>query len=380
MAFPSSSSSILSDWPSEPPMEVGWGAAPRQGSDPAPSPGAQEGSVGCSQRARAPSRRGAPRRAPRSWVDPGGGPAACAPRVLPPQTPRGASFGDPPRAGRSPPPAAPPLQPRRRGPDRMAPPALPAPITRAPRAWRPLRVQSGSKGARGGPGGGAGEPRARTWRPGRAARGSRALEQGASEPRSLGAAAAVSGLAGRTSPPQVCERPPARRQQRRSGPGECQARNNYKRKRRLEEEEETLFTFEQPSRRRSHKRRTRAAAASPRAPAPPHRGPRVSARPRPSPAPGARERGPGAAGAPAPPADPPWPGPGVTLGKSQRAGKRARGALGSSWSSRWKEGPALMTQGHSLSGRAPARTGGLRPSDQPGSCPWSSPLSPAPWE
>lgn len=73
------------------------------------------------------------------------------------------------------------------------------------------------------PGGGAGGAPSTYLAAGASGEGRVAAGAGAQEPRSLGAsgaaaAAAVSGLAGLTSPPQVCERPPPRRQQQQQRP------------------------------------------------------------------------------------------------------------------------------------------------------------------
>lgn len=330
--FTPSSSSILRDWPSKPPVEVSWGVGGCTAPGVRPCArtwlaggvcggAATPGTLPPGAAARSPQ-LGGPGRRPLG-VRPSRPPAPSPPRRI---------LGAPHAPG-TPTAAAPSLQPQgaRRGPDRTptspcthrarAPHPTPSPVAdRLPgraQASRAARAEAPEK------------PRARTWRPGRTARGA---QPPALERRSLGAsgaaAAAASGLAGLTSPPQVCERPPPRRPSSSSSsnsPGDCQPRNNYKRKRRIEEEEETPFTFEKPRRRRSHKRRTPAEAASPRAQSPPHRGARRQ-----------RARRPGTAPRRPPPHNP-GAGARVTLGKSRQAGERPPGgALGGSAPSRWR--------------------------------------------
>ncbi|XP_065758673.1 collagen alpha-1(I) chain-like [Muntiacus reevesi] len=327
----------------------------------------------------------APPRAPRSWVDPGGGPAVCTPRVRPPQPTRSVSSGRPvPAPRRAPHPRGAPTPNRRTpGAARIASLPLPAAITRAPRTPRPPRGQVGSQGARG-PAGRPGRRRRRSRGHVPGDPGERRGEHGRGRAGASGAAAAVSGLAGLTSPPQVCERPPPRRHSSSSssgGPGERQARNNYKRKRRVEEEEETPFTLEKPSRPRSHKRRTPADAA----PSPPHRGARRQ-----------RARRPGTAPRRPPPQNP-AAGAGVRAGARGDLGHVAAGGRAAAWGALGggvggarrppggvdaetpAPGGAEMAQGHSPCGRAPVRT--LSAPDlqaSPVPSPGSAPRSPVP--
>ena len=373
--FTPSSSSILKDWPSKPTVEVSWERGCKApGVRPCAliwlSEGVRRGAVTPGT----PSLR-APPRVPRSWVDPGGGPAECAPRVRPPQPTRGASSGSPvPAPRRAPNPRGAPTSNRRTpGAARIASLPLPATITRAPRTPRPPRGQVGSQGARG-PAGRPGRRRRRS--PGHVpgGPGERRGERGRGRAGASGAAAAVSGLAGFTSPPQVCERPPPRRHSSSSssssGPGERQARNNYKRKRRVEEEEETPFTFEKPSRRRSHKRRTPADAA----PSPPHRW-----------AGRQRARRPGTAPRRPPPQNP-AAGAGVRAGARGDLGHVAAGGRAAAWGALGAGGGGRSAlsrrrrRGNSCSGRRgdgprsqPVRQGSRsnpecpRPAGQPGS-------------
>lgn len=350
-----SSSSILSDWPSKPPVEVCRGADLSRGQ--ALRPHLARGRGRGRGRDSRPESSSLPARDPAArspQLGGSGGGLGVRPSPPPAQPSTGASSGRPLRA---PAPAAPPRRPQRHPerapgsqPDLSPHPSRARPAPRAPRCPSAPR-------ARGRPG------RRRRRSPGHVpAAGRAARERGrgrwSAGASSFGAAAAaaVSGLAGLTSPPQVCERPRRGGSSSSSGPGEGQARNRYKRKRRRGGRGNAVYLreAEPPA---PHKRRTPATRLPPR-PVPAASGPAsacAAPRDRPAPAPTPKPcGGPRGRGDPVP-IGPRAPGTGAVFPGSGDLGQVTAGEPAAAW--------------------APARTRVPRPSGQQVPVPGSGPLT-----